>query len=255
MKLYACFILVIYAVAETFTGCLSDSSGKVPNEKGNKGQSGTVFELKIHEPSGLSFSASGDALFVVSDRNGAVYRIDFTGAVLEKLPFQGHDLEGIEVDKATGEIWLVEERKQNILHLSSSGELIEKITDVRIETKNNSGFEGVAKNGDIIYILVEDSPGSLIEYNISSKKWDRHKLDFAKDYSGVDYDPSDNTLWIVSHESRTLNHCTIKGKLISGQDIDVKQAEGVAVDRAAKIAWIVSDAGSTLHKITLKDKF
>jgi uncharacterized protein YjiK len=253
MRFFIYSIFILFAAAEIFTGCLSDTSGEVSKDKKHKGQSGTVFEMRVHEPSGLSFSRSGDALYVVSDKNGGVYRIDFTGEVLEKLPFQGHDLEGIEVDKATGEIWLVEERKQNILHLNSSGELIEKITDVKVDTKNNSGFEGVAMNGEILYILVENNPGSLIEYNISSKKWDHHKLDFAKDYSGIDYDPSDNTLWIVSHESGTLNHCTIKGKLISSHEIDVKQAEGVAVDRAAKIAWIVSDAGSKLHKITLKE--
>jgi len=254
MRLFTYSLFLLYAVAFCSTGCLSDTSGGGPKDKKHKGQSGTVFVIQVPEPSGLSFSVSGDDLFVVSDRNGAVYRIDFAGEVLERLPFHGHDLEGIEVDKTNGEIWLVEERKQNILHLSSDGELIEKITDIKIDTKNNSGFEGIAKSGDILYILIESNPGTLIEYNISSKKWDRHKLDFAKDYSGIDYDSSDNTLWIVSHESKTLNHCTIKGKLISSQEIDVKQAEGVAVDRAAKIAWIVSDAGSTLHKITLEDK-
>lgn len=253
MLILSCTLLSI--VSLSFTGCLNNSSGKANGEiqDKDKKKNETVFQMKVHEPSGLAFSSSKDALYTVSDKTGAVYRIDFTGEVLEKLPFQGHDLEGIEVDKTNGDIWVVEERKQNILHLKSNGDLIEEISDVKMETKNNSGFEGIAKNGNILYILIESNPGTLIEYNISSKKWDHHKLDFAKDYSGIDYDPTDNTLWIVSHESRTLNHCTTDGKLISGQDIDVKQAEGVAVDRAAKIAWIVSDAGSKLHKITLKD--
>ena len=253
MRLNAYSVIILYAIAKTFTGCLSDTSGDVSKEKKHKGRSETVFELNIHEPSGLSFSASGDALYVVSDKTGGVYRIAFTGELLEKLQFQGHDLEGIDVDKTNGEFWLVEERKQTILHLSSNGELIEKISDVKVDTKNNAGFEGIARNGDILYILIENHPGSLIEYNISTRKWVQHLLDFAKDYSGIDYDTSDNSLWIVSHESSTLNHCTLKGKLISSQKIDVNQAEGVAVDRAAKIAWIVSDAGSRLHKITLKE--
>jgi len=243
---------LISVISLSYTGCLCKNSGKASIELQDKNKEETVFQMKIHEPSGLAFSSSKDALYTVSDRNGAVYKIDFTGEILEKLPFQGHDLEGIEVDKTTGEIWLVEERKQNILHLKSNGDLIEKISDVKMETKNNSGFEGIAKNGDILYILIESNPGTLIEYNISSKKWDHTKLDFAKDYSGIDYDSSDNTLWIVSHESKTLNHCQLNGTLISSQKIDVRQAEGVAVERAAKIAWVVSDAGSTLHRISLK---
>ena len=245
--------ILISVFTETYRGCITNTESQNFRVDVKADLSDVSFPLNIREPSGLSFSVSGDALYVVSDKTGGIYRIGFTGVVLEKLPFQGHDIEGIEVDKTTGEIWLVEERKQDILHLSRDGELIERITDVKTDTKYNSGFEGIAMNGDLLYILIENHPGSLIEYSISSKKWDRHKLDFAKDYTGIDYDSSDNTLWIVSHESRTLNHCTIQGKLISSQEIDVKQAEGVAVDRAAKIAWIVSDADSKLHKITLKD--
>lgn len=253
MKIFTYSLFLLYAAAETFTGCFSDSSIKASQDPHKKGQEESVFQLQVHEPSGLSFSTSKNALYVVSDKNGGIYMIDFTGTVLEKVPFGGYDLEGIDVDKTNGDIWVVAERSQNIYHLRGNGELIEKITDVKIGTKNNTGFEGIAKNGDILYILIEKNPGTLIDYKISTKKWDHRKLDFAKDYSGIDYDTSDNTLWIVSDESKTLNHCQLDGTLISSREIDVNQAEGVAVDRAAKIAWIVSDAGSKLHKIILKD--
>jgi uncharacterized protein YjiK len=248
------FVSILVSVfTETYRGCITNTESQNSRVDVKADLSDVSFPLNIREPSGLSFSMSGDALYVVSDNTGGIYRIDFTGEVLEKLPFKGHDLEGIEVDKSNGDIWVVEERKQNILHLSRVGELIETISDIEAETKHNTGLEGIAKNGDILYLLIEKDPGLLIVYNISSKKQDHHKLDFAKDYSGIDYDATDNTLWIVSDESKTLNHCTLEGKLISGWKIDVKQAEGVAVDRAAKIAWIVSDADSKLHKITLKD--
>jgi uncharacterized protein YjiK len=245
--------ILISVFTETYKGCIANTESQNSRVDVKADLSDVSFPLNIREPSGLSFSVSGDALYVVSDKSGGIYRIDFTGEVLDKLPFHGHDLEGIEVDKENGDIWVVEERKQNILHLSKSGELIETITDIKAETKHNSGLEGIAKNGDILYLLTEKDPGLLIVYNISSKKQHHIKLDFAKDYSGIDYDATDNTLWIVSDESQTLNHCTIEGKLISGQKIDVMQAEGVAVDRAAGICWIVSDGDSKLHKIKLKE--
>ena len=234
-------------------GCLSSTNGQLSEAAAEK--SGSVFTVKINipEPSGLSFTASKDALLTVSDKTGRIYRIGFNGEVMDRLPFHGHDLEGIEVDKSNGEIWVVEERKQNILHLDINGELIEKISDVHADTKNNAGFEGIAKNGDSLYLLIEKDPGLLIKYNIKTKKLIRIKLNFAKDFSGIDYDISDNTLWIVSDESATLNHCTLDGKLISAQEIDIRQAEGVAVDRQNKVVWIVSDGGHSLHRVNLKD--
>jgi uncharacterized protein YjiK len=246
-------LLFITSVSWSYTDCLNDSSGKSPEDHKNKDKTQIVYLLAVKEPSGLAFSKSKDALYIVSDNNGKIYKISFTGEVIEKLPFQGKDLEGIDVDKTNGDIWVVEERKQHIMHLSSRGELIEKITDVHVDTKNNSGLEGIAKNGDTLYLLIEKDPGMLIKYNIKSRLWNKHRLEFAKDFSGIDYDTTDNTLWIVSDESRTLNHCQLNGTLISSQELDIKQAEGVAVDRQNKIAWIVSDGGNSLYRVIIKE--
>jgi len=188
----------------------------------------------------------------VSDKNGVIYKISLTGDILDKIPSGAHDLEGIDIDKTTGDIWIVEEKQQRICHLDKDGEILERIKDVHVKTKDNSGFEGIAVNGNLIYILIEKNPGTLIVYDKSSKKFDQHKLSFADDYSGIDYDVTDNTLWIVSHESKTLNHCKTDGTLISSQEIDVKQAEGVAIDRENGIAWIIDDGGHKLHRIKLK---
>jgi uncharacterized protein YjiK len=103
----------------------------------------------------------------------------------------------------------------------------------------------------MLYLLIEKDPGILITYDIRSKQWDKYKLDFAKDYSGIDYDKTDNTLWIVSDESKTLNHCTLDGTLIKSQKIDIIQAEGVAVDRRTNTAWIISDSAHRLYRITI----
>jgi uncharacterized protein YjiK len=251
MRSFSILLVFISLISEFFTGCLSNSSGLPSSDSEKKDKDESLFQLNVPEPSGLAFSSSGDALFTVSDKNGVIYKISLTGAVMEKIPSGAHDLEGIDIDKTNGDIWFVEEKQQRIFHLNKEGELLDRIKDVHIKTKDNSGFEGIAVNGNLIYILIEKNPGTLIVYDITSKKWDRHKLSFADDYSGIDYDVTDNTLWIVSHESQTLNHCRTDGSLIDSQKIDVQQAEGVAVDRSAGLAWIVSDAGHKLHKIKL----
>ncbi|HUX94958.1 MAG TPA: SdiA-regulated domain-containing protein [Bacteroidales bacterium] len=245
-------ILLTHAAAMSFTGCVNASNRQLSDYSAENRASDTSFVLNVFEPSGLALLTSGDALYVVSDKNGSVYRIDFTGNVLERLPFKGKDLEGIDVDKTTGEIWIVEESKQNIHHLSKDGNEIDKITAVHLDTKKGSGFEGIAKNGDTLYILIEKDPGLLIKYCLSSKTWKDYPLSFAKDYSGIDYDTSDNSLWIVSDESKSLNHCDLNGRVISTQKIKVLQAEGVVVDRKGKCVWIVSDKAHTLYRIRLK---
>lgn len=215
-------------------------------------QTDTTINLTILEPSGLAFSQNKEALYTVSDNTGKVYKISLKGVTLEVLPFVGVDLEGIDVDKTNGEIWVVEEGLQKINHLTNDGVLINSITSVHVNTIASSGFEGIAKNGDILYILIEKSPGALIHYNISTNLWTQYPLSFAKDYSGIDYDDTDDTLWIVSDESKTLYHCTLNGSLIASQPIDVEQAEGVAIDRQNNTAWIVSDLRNTLHRIKIK---
>ena len=212
----------------------------------------SIFVMNVKEPSGLAFSLSKDALYTVSDNTGKIYKISFTGDILDELPFVGNDLEGIDVDKTNGDIWVVEEGIQRVDHLNSAGTLINSITSIHVNTISSSGFEGIAKHGDYLYIVVEKEPGVLIKYNLTSNTWVQYNLSFAIDYSGVDYDETDDTLWIVSHESKTLNHCTLDGTLIKSQSIDVVQAEGVVVDRVNRKVWVVSDSGNKLQRITLK---
>jgi uncharacterized protein YjiK len=252
MKRFSSLLVLIPIVSELLTGCIGNSSCTPSHDSNKKSKDESSFQLSIPEPSGLAFSSSKDALYTVSDKNGVIYKISLKGDVLDKIPSGAHDLEGIDIDKTTGDIWIVEEKLQRIFHLDAEGNILDKIKDVNVRTKDNSGFEGIAKNGNLLYILIEKNPGTMIVYNITSKQWNKHKLSFADDFSGIDYDVTDNTLWIVSHESQTLNHCNTDGSLISSQEIDVKQAEGVAIDRENGIAWIIDDGGHKLHRIKIK---
>lgn len=245
-------ILLILLVSVSLIGCVNSTSGHLPDYSEKKKTSDTSFILNIAEPSGLAFSVSHDELYVVSDRDGSVYRIDFEGNIIARLPYKGKDLEGIDIDRDNGQIWIAEESRQNIHHLDKDGYEIDKITAVHIDTKKGSGFEGIAKNGDTLYILIEKDPGVLIKYSLTSREWTFYPLSFAKDYSGIDYDPTDNTLWIVSHESRSLNHCDLNGRLIATQKIKVLQAEGVVIDHKERCVWVVCDREHKLYRIRLK---
>jgi uncharacterized protein YjiK len=250
MKLF--YTVLLFLILTGQINCKNNSSVNGGQDKKKHKTEESVFPVKIPEPSGLAFSMNKDALYTVSDKTGNIYKIDFRSEILEKLKFNGHDLEGIDVDRHTGDIWVAEEEKELVLHLDRNGELIEKLDNISVKTKGNTGFEGLAICRDTLYILVEKDPGVLIVYSLLTKEWKKHHLDFADDYSGIDYDETDNTLWIVSHESRTLNHCTTRGKLIDKQKLDIRQAEGVVVDRKQGFAWIIDDPAQRLYKVKLK---
>ena len=72
-----------------------------------------------------------------------------------------------------------------------------------------------------------------------------YDLDFADDYSGIFYENSSNLLWILSDQDKTVNKCTLKGKLIESYKIDIKQAEGIVVTN--NYIYIVSDAEEKLY--------
>ena len=208
--------------------------------------------LLIPEPSDLVFSTNKQNLYTVSDNTGMIYNISFEGKALSELPFKGSDLEGITIDPNTGEFYVCEERTRYIIHLNSEGKALDTIKNIQIpEADPNGGLEGISKNGDTLYIINEKSPGLLIKYHIPSKTWKSINLTFAFDYSAIMYDISDNTLWILSHESKKLFHCTNSGKPFSFQEFDILQAEGVAVDRNTNTIWIVSDNDNQLYKISL----
>lgn len=239
----------------SFEACVSDENCLCPEESVIIELRDTAFVMNIKEPSGLALLPAGDAFYTVSDNTGAIYKVSNDGKTLSVLPFRGSDPEGVAVDRTSGDIYVVEEGLQLIDHIKPDGSLFRTISNVRISTSNpSSGFEGIAINGDTLYVVFEKDPGVLIEYHLPTGMWTQRPLLFATDYSGIDYDANDNTLWIISDESRTLNHCTLNGNLLTSQVIDVNKPEGVVVDSKERIFWVVSDSENKLYSINLKIK-
>jgi len=206
--------------------------------------------LPIYEPSGLSFSPNKDFMYTVSDR-GELYAISFTGKKLMELPYTGEDFEGVTVNKNNGNIFLVKERKGQLVELTSKGELI-KTYDV-IGDSGNSGLEGLTYDSkrDIFYMLKEKSPGELITYSLKNGVISKKKLAFALDYSGIFYNNATDNLWIVSQESHTLSKCTLSGSVIESYSLPNSSIEGIVVNDEETIAFIVSDHDNKLFKIDL----
>ncbi len=204
------------------------------------------FSVSIPEPSGLAINNTGTFLYTVSDNTAKVYKLSLTGDVVKTFNYQGNDLEGVSVYKGN-ELLLAEERTKEIVVFDM---LIGGFTKHKISYDNsddNSGIEGVTFNSDdnSIFILNEKDPGLLIRLRSDFSIIAEYNLDFALDYSGIFYDKSDKSLWIVSDQKKTINKCSLTGKLIKSYPINVTQAEGIAMTNSE--IFVISDATSKLY--------
>jgi len=242
---------ILFVSIVIFASCVRDD--KYNSVDPNDTLRNSTYNLSVLEPSDLTFTLTGNSFYSVSDNTGKIYEISKTGSTIKAFDFTGDDLEGICIDNSNGDIYVAEESTNHIIRLSSTGELIQTITLSGYQSSDvNSGFEGVSKNADTLYIVKEKNPGLLIKYNMSTNNWTSSTLTFALDYSSISYDATDNSLWILSDESHSLFHCNLKGKPISKQTVGVSQPEGVAIDHSSGYVWIVGDSDKKLFKIVLK---
>jgi uncharacterized protein YjiK len=204
------------------------------------------YRIDVLEPSGLAVSSKGDVLYTVSDHTAEIYKLSTTGDVIQKFNYRGSDLEGVSTFSGN-KLLLAEERTKEIVvfDTTTGTSLKHRINYENID--ENSGIEGVAYNSTdgTIFILNEKKPGKLIRLRADFSIIAAYELDFASDYSGIFYDSSSNSLWIVSDQNKTINKCTMVGELVKAYSISVTQAEGIAI--ANDKIFVVSDAEAKLY--------
>lgn len=240
MKLFA--VLTLLMVFNTACEKATSSAG------GNQLQLVASFAIDVPEPSGLALSADGKSLWTVSDETGKVYQLDLQGAVLREIDVSGEDLEGVAT-ASSNHLWLAEERQRVLLQVDFDGNVLLR-RNVSVEQNElNAGLEGVtinSHNGNI-YVVNERLPKVLLTLDKSGSVVSTRPIDYLKDLSGIDYDTTDSTLWLVSDESQQVVHCDLAGLKLEAYDINVKQAEGIAVNRADSLLYIVSDPAESLY--------
>lgn len=204
------------------------------------------YKIDVLEPSGLAINSSSTVLYTVSDNTAQVYKLSITGNVIQTFNYKGNDLEGVSTF-TDNKLLLAEERTKEIVVLNMVTDEFLKHA-INYENKDaNSGIEGVSydANSNTIFSLNEKNPGLLIRLRADFSVIATYELGFANDYSGIFYESSSNNLWIVSDQSKTINKCSLTGKVIKSYSINTTQAEGIAVTNN-KI-YIISDAEAKLY--------
>ncbi len=205
--------------------------------------------LDIAEPSGLSWALNKKDLLLVDDRTNQAYIISTTGKNLSTLAYKGDDTEGITIDGDNKEIWIAEEAESKLIRLDSAGKEIDSyLLDFQHDSKKK-GLEGLTYDAQskTFYVLNEAEPGLLITWQLNKGILTKKELQFAQDYSGIFFDNADQSLWIVSDQSKQLFYCDKAANVKQSFGLDFQKAEGVVVDTKLGRVYIVSDSEHKLY--------
>jgi uncharacterized protein YjiK len=207
------------------------------------------YPVNIPELSDLSPYKNAGEFLTVSDTVGKVYVISAKGDVIRNLIYEGKDLEGVTYVPADSTIFVVEEKKKEIVQLDTVGHEILRFPVILANVYEKHGPEGIAYNpeNDHLYVVTEKLPSLLIEMTLTGEVIDSHELNFAKDYSAVHYDPLEGSLWILSDESEIVAKCDLSGTPVKQYRTGIEKCEGLVVDSKNARIYIITDQVSMLY--------
>ena len=210
------------------------------------------YPLSISSPSGLSLSYNKKSLWTVSDKpGGRIYNIDFEGRLIKSLNYSGTDMEGVASSDDGGSVWIVEESLGTIIQIDTTGIILKSVELSGV--RDGSGLEGVtinSNNGHLL-LLKEKDPGVLLELNNQLEVLLYKRIAFAQDFSGMDYDSSQDILWIISDQNKILIKYKIGDGVINKYHFRINKAEGLVVIPNKNILFIVSDDDKKLYQLAL----
>jgi uncharacterized protein YjiK len=210
-----------------------------------------VTPIDVPEPSGLALSYDGRYFWSVGDSDSKVHKLDLNGKIIKSFKVNGEDLEGVTVIDSIY-LAVILERTREIVIIDTSGKEVKR-KKFDLKGKLNEGLEGLCFNVNTkdFYLLNEKQPGLLIKTDSSFNEIFRKDLNLAKDYSDIFFSNDDNTLWILSDESKKIIQTDLDGNKIKEYRIKVEQPEGLVVDHKNKKIFIVSDKKEELYEFKL----
>ena len=210
-----------------------------------------VIPIDVPEPSGLAFSYDKKYFWTVGDSDSKIYMLNLNGKIVNSFVINGEDLEGVSVIDSI-HLAVILERTREVVVVDTSGKEIKR-NKFNLKGNLNEGLEGICfdhKTKDF-YFLNEKNPGLLIKTDSSFNEIFRKEIKLAKDYSDIVFSNDDNTLWILSDESKKIIQTNLYGDRIREYRINVEQPEGLVVDYRNKKVFVVSDKKEELYEFNL----
>ena len=214
----------------------------------------TTLNTTCPEVSGLCLAPDGSGLLAASDERG-VYHISWDGQTTEFYTENHMDCEGVTIDPATGDVYFVVERKQEVNRLPApykKPELLGVISEVGLLT--NDGLEAVTyyKNGTLL-VGNQRKPVRLMRF-ANGQVIDRHDLTGVTEIADLCYDPVHDVLWIADSEERTINLCTLDGEVMATWNVPfIDNGESICIDHERSCIWVGDDTTSKIYRINFEN--
>ena len=197
------------------------------------------------EPSGIFYNVKDNALMVVSDERPEIFELRLDGTLLKKIMTNGSDLEGITMNATCDTITVVQETRQLVTSYLLDGTEI-KSFPVNVATNPKNALEGIAMDANgHLFVLNENTPRLLIEFDRSAKEIGRLTISSSLDLSDVWYDQQSDCFWIVSDESKKVYTINRSGVVLSQWLIPFVKGEGITIANGKM--YIVNDADAKMY--------
>lgn len=247
--------ILLMCLAASLAGCNGSSDPVAAPEPQEELALIAVYDIAVSDPSGLALDYDGVHLWTVSDDPGqGMFQITRQGEVVRHVRFASDDLEGIVVDPANLTLWVVEERLREILNVTREGEVLSRTPVPIPANRPNDGLEGITINtrtGDF-FVVNEKNPRLLVRLGRDLEIRETVPLDFSGEFfmgdlSGISYNAVENTLWIISDESRKIVVIDMQYRPLRAYRTGIVKGEGIAVDPDNRRVYAVCDEESKLY--------
>jgi len=214
------------------------------------------------ELSALTYNPESQTLFAIHAYGvtgiNNLSELNTNGTPIRTIVLKGYeDVEGIAYVNSSGNshrFAIVEERKAILSHIVIDDATISlnksqgKSYDLGLGFLDNLGIEGVAydKNREVYYIVKEKSNKKVYKVNLSTGAavttllFDAESLPIL-DLSDLYYDENTDTLFLLSHESKSILNVGLSGNVISSLNVNLTQAEGVTFDTSGKNLYVIGE--------------
>ena len=237
--------------------------------------------IDFDEPSGIVFHTQRGTLFIVGDE-GDLAEIKPDGSLVHKEEIEDADFEGITYNPATGLLYAVTESKARIMEINPNDFDVLRVFGIDPVFEDEDILKSEKNHVEAITFVPDpDQPegGTFFLTNSQNEEVDKaavstifevviplqnHVAENATariinvfplnviDLSGLDYDPANDHLYVISDTTNTFLEITRSGEVLKAYAFPGKNQEGIAKDDEGFL-YFVQDSGGIIKVKWLKE--